>query len=121
MNAERELTESRRQARAMAASLAKLFAAGLSITDEPDETPYEHAVLYVAAAQIKAINIAIGAEDLPVEFSGEEGVQGWCTDDKFTKTDAVAALGGVRALLRVALETIHDMRANLPSSEVTNG
>lgn len=58
----------------------------------------EAAMAHIAAAQLRAIRFAMVMGD-PDDGHQEEG-RGWCVTGTFTRMDAVAAIGGVMALLQ---------------------
>ena len=70
----------------------------------------EDAIMYIAAAQLKAVAIAFTlASD---EISDGDSELGWCMNEPFTKADAIAAISGVASTLANArcllAETIPD-------------
>jgi hypothetical protein len=64
---------------------------------EESELRFKDAIMHIAAAQLKAITIAIsvgkGIENATPGV--EQGERGWCMGNTFTAHDAIAALGGV--------------------------
>lgn len=106
----------------LARAMAKLLAGGLVVDDNEREYPYEHAIMYVAAAQLRAVNVALSTpEPDPPEAVNNE--RGWCrTDDNFNVHNAMAAIGAVATMLDVAHSILPIVREELErGSEASNG
>jgi hypothetical protein len=83
----------------------------------------EDAIMHIAAAQLKAVAIAMAvASD---EVPDGDVVSGWCMNEPFTKANAIAAINGVASTLanagRLLAETNADMMPSSTESEAANG
>lgn|GEM_PF-3937697 len=67
---------------------------GNLVVQDTEGVRFRDAVVHIAAAQLKAIAIAINAGKEPTMHDDS-----WCIDEGFTAADAVAAIGGVSSLL----------------------
>jgi len=75
------------------------------------------AVIHIAAAQIKAVAIAIAAgAEVPTPDS-VDGDRGWGMEHGFTAHDAIAALGGVSSLLGNLTDIIMEVGDAEPTAE----
>ena len=77
------------------------------------------AMMHIASAQLRAIRIALAHADNGIDESG--GERSWCGSDQFNKSDAIAAIGGVMALLQEAHHITQDIREALDRSEPDEG
>lgn len=71
----------------------------------------EAVMAHVAASQLRAIRCAMLMGD-PDDGIQEDG-RGWCATGRFTRLDAVAAIGGVMALLQESHAIATDIRTAL--------
>lgn len=71
----------------------------------------EDAVMQVAAAQLKAIAIALSAGE-PESTDGS-----WVLNEPFTRNDAIVAISGVSAVLANAAVMIDESREAEPAAE----
>jgi hypothetical protein len=104
------------------AGVRAALAGNLWIDDTESGIRTEDALIYIAAAQLKAVSIALLLEETP------DGTrEGWVMKDALSRHEASAAISGVAALLanaRVMLvetESAASPAAALDKSEVANG
>jgi hypothetical protein len=87
------------------ARLQRMLTGGLYLDPvDPSGRAYcttEAAIVEVAAAQLRAIRFALMFAEHPDDCEHEDG-RGWCSGDRFTRTDAATAIGGVMAMLQEA-------------------
>jgi len=80
------------------------------------------AVMYIAAAQLKAVAIAFAvASD---EISDGDGELGWVMNKPFSKAETLAAINGIASTLANAGRLLADTEADAasaPESEAANG
>ena len=90
---------------ALKASVRAALAGNLWIDDSQVGIRTEDALMYVAAAQLKAVAIALVMDEPP-----DEDGDGWCMNGVLSKKEASAAISGVASLLANA-------RVILPETE----
>ena len=73
------------------------------------------AINEVAAAQLRAIRFALLLADEPDDAHAEDD-RGWCVGDRFTRTDAATAIGGVMAMLQDSHNIAFEIEAALERS-----
>ncbi len=79
------------------ASVRAALTGNFYISEESHETRTEDAIMRIAAAQLKAVAIAIAvASD---EIPDGDDPEGWVMDKPFSKADALFAIGGIASLL----------------------
>lgn len=104
--------------RDLAERLQRALTGGLHVGDESG-CPMEAVIANICAAQLRAIRCAMVLGD-PDDGVQEEG-RGWVTTGTFTRLDAVAAIGGVMALLQDSHSIAEDVRHALKQPEATRG
>ena len=86
------------------AATRALLAGNLWIDDDQTGIRTEDALLYVAAAQLKAVAIALAFEDAPDVSGGGS----WVMAEGLTRHEASAAINGVASLLAGARVILTD-------------
>ena len=104
--------------RHFAETLRTALTGGLHCSDDGG-CSMEAVIANIAAAQLRAVRMAMLMGE-PDDGLMEDG-RGWCITDKFTKLDAVAAIGGVMALLQDSHYIASEVRAALNEADTLNG
>ena len=86
--------------------LSALLTGGLWVDDEQDGLTAEHAICHIAAAQLKALQLAVLQNNVD-----DQGPDGWClSDDEMSRADISAVLSGVVATLGLSPEVLRTLR-----------
>ena len=101
------------------ASVRAALGGNLYITESSHETRTEDAIMRIAAAQLKAVVLAmaVASDEIP---DGDDP-EGWVMDKPFSKADALFAIGGIASLLANAHTLLAETAPSATESEAANG
>ena len=108
--------------RDLAERLRTALTGGLHVETDPSQSygcSVEAVMAHIAASQLRAIRCAMVMGD-PDDDEQEDG-RGWVVTGKFTRLDAVAAIGGVMALLQASHHLAGEIRHSLKETKATQG